>query len=87
MKLNVKAFAIAAGLVWGFNWFVLTWWMILFEGITYEVTLIGRLYRGFSVSPIGSLAALFWGFVDGFLIGLLVSWIYNKISPKLISRD
>ena len=29
MKLNVKAFALAGGIVWGLNWFGLTWWYIL----------------------------------------------------------
>lgn len=87
MKLNTKAFALAAGVVWGVNWFILTWWMILFEGITHEVTLLGRWYRGFTVSPLGSLVALGYGFVDGFLIGLLVAWLYNKLSPHFRSRD
>ena len=87
MKLNIKAFAIAAGLVWGFNWFGLTWWMILFEGITREPTLIGRIYRGFNLSPTGSLIAFLWGFLDGFLIGLMVAWIYNKLSPRFRSQD
>ena len=81
MKLKPKALALALGLVWGVNWFFLTWWMILFEGITHDVTLLGRWYRGFTVSPLGSLVALGYGFVDGFLIGLLVAWLYNKFSP------
>jgi hypothetical protein len=82
MKLNVKAFALAAGAVWGINWFLLTWWIIAFEGITHEITIIGQIYRGFSVSPIGSLAALAWGFVDGFLLGLLVALIYNWLASR-----
>ncbi len=86
MKLNVKAFALAAGLVWGINWFGLTWWIIAFDGITREPTFIGLMYRGFTVSPLGSLVALLWGFMDGFLIGLMVAWAYNKISPHLQSK-
>jgi len=70
MKLNVKAFALAAGIVWGINWFGLTWWIIAFDGITREPTFIGLMY----------------GFVDGFLIGLMVAWTYNKISPHLQSK-
>jgi hypothetical protein len=87
MKLNIKAFALAAGITWGINWFGLTWWMILFDGMTREVTIIGRIYRGFSLSPIGSLYALVWGFLDGFFIGLLVAWIYNKLIPHLRSKE
>jgi hypothetical protein len=87
MKLNVKAFALAAGLVWGINWFFLTWWMILFEGITHEITLVGRWYRGYNISPGGSLMGLLWGFLDGFLIGLLVALIYNKLSPLFKAKE
>jgi len=85
MKLNVKAFALAGGVVWGINWFFLTWWMISFEGITGDVTLLGRWYRGFTVSPIGSLVALGYGFVDGFLLCLLIAWLYNQLAPRLKS--
>ena len=87
MKLNVKAFALAAGFVWGFNWFALTWFMIALDGISYEMTIIGRMYRGFTVSPVGSLVALLWGFFDGFLIGLLVALIYNKLAPNMIQKE
>lgn len=88
MKLNVKAFALAGGIVWGFNWFILTWWMILFKGITYEkIAFISDAYVGFTLSPMGSLVAFLFGFIDGFFIGLLVAWIYNKIAPRFISKN
>ena len=87
MKLNIKAFAFAVGLMWGFNWFGLTWWMILFDGITRETTIIGRMYRGWTLSPTGSLIGFVWGFVDGFLIGLMVAWIYNKLLPHIRSEE
>ncbi len=87
MKLNPKAFGLAAGIIWGINWFFVTWWMILFEGITHDVTLIGRLYRGYTISPIGSLVGLVWGFVDGFLLGLLIAWLYNRIAPRIKSKN
>ena len=85
MKMNVKAFALASGLVWGINWFAVTWLMMAFDGATREVMFLGRMYRGFTLSPIGSLVALLWGFLDGFFIGLLVAWIYNKAIPHFQS--
>ncbi|NQS92175.1 MAG: bacteriophage holin [Chloroflexi bacterium] len=87
MKINAKAFALATGLVWGINWFFLTWFMIIMDGISYEMTIIGRMYRGFTVSPVGSLVALLWGFMDGFLIGLLLAWIYNKLAPRFQKKE
>ncbi|MDH4088010.1 MAG: hypothetical protein OEV27_12365 [Nitrospira sp.] len=40
MKLDVKACALACGLIWGFGLFVLTWWIIAFDGLTGEPTFI-----------------------------------------------
>jgi hypothetical protein len=58
MKLKVKAFALTCGIVWGLGLFLLTWWIIMFEGATGEPTLIGRLYRGYCISPMGSIVGL-----------------------------
>jgi hypothetical protein len=85
MKINIKAFALAAGLWWGLGMFALTWWMILFQGATGDPTIIERVYRGYSLSPIGSLIGLGWGFVDGLIGGAILAWLYNRVS-HLFSR-
>ena len=82
MKLNVKSFALTCGLVWGFGIFLITWWIIAFDGITKEVTFIGRLYRGYSISPLGSVIGLLWAFIDGSVGGAIFAWIYNKLAGK-----
>jgi len=84
MKLNVKSFALTTGLVWGIGLFLLTWWIIAFDGITGEPTLIGRLYRGYCISPAGSLIGLIWAFIDGLIIGAIFAWLYNLISDRFI---
>ncbi len=65
MKLDVKAFALSCGLIWGLGLFALTWWIIAFDGAAGERTLIGQLYRGYSISPAGSITGLIWAFFDG----------------------
>jgi hypothetical protein len=82
MKLNVKAFALTFGTVWGFGLFFLTWWIMAFEGATGERTLIGKLYRGYNISPIGSLIGLIWAFYDGLVGGAIFAWLYNKIASS-----
>jgi len=82
MKLDVRAFAIACSLIWGFGLFFLTWWIIMFDGPTGEVTLIGRLYRGYSISPTGSVIGLLWALLDGFVGGAIFAWLYNRIAGK-----
>ena len=82
MKLNVKAFALTCGLVWGFGLFSLTWWIIAFDGATGEPTLIGQLYRGYSISPSGSIVGLVWAFFDGWIGGAVFAWLYNLIAGQ-----
>jgi hypothetical protein len=62
--------------------FCLTWWIIAFEGATHDVTLIGRLYRGYTVSPLGSLIGLAWALPDGFIGGAIFAWLYNALASR-----
>ena len=86
MKLNVKAFGLTCGLFWGLGLFALTWWIIAFDGATGQRTLIGQLYRGYSISPAGSVVGMIWAFFDGGIGGLVFAWLYNfmvdRLSPK-----
>lgn len=83
MKLNIKAFALTCGIIWGIGLFAMTWWIIAFEGVTGDPTLIGRLYRGFNISPSGSFIGLVWGFTDGLIGGAIFAWLYNLLSARL----
>jgi hypothetical protein len=80
MKLNVKAFALTCGLLWGFGLLVGTWWIMLFEGATHERFFLGLIYRGFNISWLGSLLGLVWGFFDGLVAGAFFAWIYNAMA-------
>jgi len=80
MKLDVKAMALALGLLWGLVVFGGTWWMIAFDGASDEATLIGRFYRGYTVTPWGSVIGLLWAVPDGLLGGALLAWLYNAFS-------
>jgi len=82
MKLNVKAFALTCGLIWGFGLFVLTWWIIAFEGSSTEPTFIGAVYRGYNITPLGSVIGLAWALVDGGVGGAIFAWIYNCIASR-----
>jgi hypothetical protein len=80
MKINVKAFALTCAIMWGVGLFGLTWWVIAFDGSTHRVTLIGELYRGYNISPLGSLIGLVWGFFDALIGGAIAAWLYNRIA-------
>lgn len=87
MKINVKAFALTCGIVWGVGLFSLTWWIIAFDGSTHDVTLIGRLYRGYNISPLGSLIGLVWGFFDALIGGAITAWLYNLLAARFKNKE
>jgi hypothetical protein len=80
MKLNVLAFALACGLIWGFGVFCLPWWVMAFEGATRDPMVLGHIYRGFNISPLGSVIGLAYGTCDGFVGGALLAWLYNCLA-------
>jgi hypothetical protein len=86
MKLDVKSLALTAGLFWGFGLLFITWWIILFEGASGEITLIGRVYLGYNLSIGGSIIGFFWAFFDGLIGGALFAWVYNKLSASLSTK-
>ncbi|MEW6001658.1 MAG: hypothetical protein AB1638_03285 [Nitrospirota bacterium] len=40
--------------------------------------LAGSIYPGYSISPLGSIISLFYGFVDLLIAGTIIGWIYNR---------
>lgn len=83
MKLNIKAFGLTCGLVWSLGLFALTWWIIMFDGASDAPTAIGHLYRGYTVTPVGSVIGLVWALADGFVGGIVFAWVYNKIAGSI----
>ena len=85
MKLNTTAFGITCGLILGLGLFMITWWIIAFDGATGDVTFIGHIYRGYNISPAGSFFGLIWGLLDGFIGGVIFAWLYNFIAARVSS--
>jgi hypothetical protein len=86
MKLNILAFALACGILWGLGLLVLTWWIIAFDGATGAPTLIGQVYRGYNISPTGSVIGLLWALADGFVGGAIFAWFYNLLATRIVTR-
>jgi len=77
MQLNIKAFALTCGFLWGVGLFFLTWWLILLEGSSGDPTF------GYNISPSGSIIGFIWGYADGAIGGLAFGWLYNFIILKM----
>lgn len=82
MKLSVRSFALACGIILGVAIFLITWWLIIIYGISGDKTAIGIVYVGYNISPLGSLIGLGYGFVDGLIFGGVFAWLYNRLLPK-----
>jgi hypothetical protein len=85
-KIDPRAFGLTTGILWGVGLFSLTWWIIAFEGSSKEPTAIGRLYRGYTVSPRGSVVGLVWAFFDALIGGACFAWLYNKLAGSRKSQ-
>jgi len=83
MRLDIKAFALTCAVIWGVALFAVTWWIIAFGGATGDATFVGRVYLGYSISPLGSLVGLVWALVDGLIGGAIFAWLYNTLADRL----
>ena len=77
--MNVKAFAVAAGILWGFLVFVCTL-LEAVRGVGHTLGLLSALYPGYSVTYLGSVVGLVYGFVSGALVGAAFCWLYNRFA-------
>jgi len=85
MKLDVRAFALACGLLWGLGLFCITLWIVLFEGqapADGPPPFLGLIYRGYRLNTQGAFIGLAWAFVDGLIGGAVLAWVYNLLRRK-----
>ena len=83
MRLPIAAFTLTCGVLWALGLFVVTWWVIAFDGSSSDPTLIGRVYRGYTFTPMGSVIGLLWGLVDGLIGGAVFAWLYNALASRM----
>lgn len=84
MKLNVKAFGLAGGILWGLGLFLMTI-IVMLIGQGYGITFLGiisNVYPGYKVTAGGAFLGLVYGFIDGFIGCAVFAWLYNKLVRK-----
>ncbi|MGH7582115.1 MAG: hypothetical protein ACREL5_02685 [Gemmatimonadales bacterium] len=82
MRLNPKALAFAAGLIWAAA--------VFFAGVAHTIwpgyagaflDVVASIYPGFHVGGIGAtIVGTLYALIDGAVWGLIVAWIYNAVS-------
>ena len=81
MLLNVWAFGIALGIVWAIM-MLFAGWTSIFGWGTLFVKTMSSFYEGYMPTFGGGIVGAIWGFVDGFIGGVLFAFFYNLIVRK-----
>lgn len=79
-RLCPVSFGLAFGITWGLAMFILSLVAWLAHWGANTVHVISELYLGYAPSLVGAFIGAGWGFVDLFVVGVLVAFFYNCIS-------
>ena len=85
MKLDIKAFALAIGLLRGVAMLLTGIGNLLFPGYGQDfLNMMGTIYPGYEAVPSIAQIAIgtIYGLVDGAIGGALLAWLYNCFAPS-----
>lgn len=78
-KCQPLALGIAIGVLWALYVFFAGISAMFDWGVALVETL-ASLYIGYGASVAGAIIGAIWAFVDGFVAGVVIAWIYNKVA-------
>ena len=80
-KLDIKAFGLAAGILWGASLIIMGIIAMGAPGYCGDfVAAVGSKYVGYNATILGSIIGGIWGFIDAGIAGLILAWLYNKFA-------
>ena len=81
LRLNGRAWGIAAGLLFGGGLFLATNLLVLKGGqqVGRHLSLLAVFFPGYSVTFVGSIIGFIYAFVLGYAIGRLIGAMYNHL--------
>jgi hypothetical protein len=85
LRLNARAWGIAAGLLFGFSLFLATNILVVKGGpnVGQHLSLLRAFFPGYSVSFFGSIVGFVYAFVVGYAVGRLIGAVYNRmVEPR-----
>jgi len=77
-KLNAIALGLAMGITFAVFFFLIIMLSMYANWGNAFVGLLGSVYLGVESSWTGALLVLPWAFVDAFIGGFIIAWLYNK---------
>jgi hypothetical protein len=79
--MNGKAFSLAAGFLWGFLLFVFTL-LETARGSGKALAHLVAVYPGYSVTYVGSVIGLVYGFISAALVGAVFCGLYTLLCGR-----
>jgi hypothetical protein len=76
MKLSIKSFALASGILWAVIVFLATIFIML-RGGGEHLILLNKFFYGYSISFVGAIIGLVYAFISGLILGALFACIHN----------
>ena len=76
-KLHAPSLGFAFGILWGASLILLALLVMFWGWGTPLLDLFGSVYIGYKATFTGILLGAAWGFVDGFISGVVIAWLYN----------
>ena len=80
--ISIRSLGLTTGIFGACAMFFLAWWLILTGNAEGPVTLLERVYIGYSFTPKGSIIGAVWGFVDWGIAGAIIASLYNYINKN-----
>ena len=77
MELRKRALGLAVGIVWGLTVLLGTWWLLIRGAPGEMFSKLESFYIGYSFSWGGAIIGFIWAFVEGFIAGVLIAWLYE----------
>jgi len=76
-KLSPLAMGLSIGIIWSLSFVSFCILNIYFGYGAGVISALSALYIGFDLTPVGVLIGMVWAFLDAFLGGLILAFIYN----------
>lgn len=78
-KLAPNALGVAIGVLWAACIFICGIIAIFGWGVAL-VGAFSSLYIGYGPTVLGAVIGAIWAFIDGYIAGVVIAWLYNKLA-------
>jgi hypothetical protein len=76
-KISILGLAMSLGITWGLLLMILGWASMAGWGVKL-ISVLSSVYLGYESSLIGGIVGFFWGLLDGFAVGAIIAFLYNR---------